>query len=1038
MLGLLGRGGMAAVYRVRHLLLDTEHALKVSLRHHARLEQRLLREGRVQAALRHQNLVAVTDIVEVEGRHGLVLELVDGGSLDELLGDGELPLGVLDELVRGVLAGVAHAHAHGLVHRDLKPENVLLARGPEATVPKVTDFGLVRLLERRDGAPPTAAGAVMGTPLYMAPEQLVDASSADRRADVWSLGAMLYELATGTPPYLQSDLIERRRAALDERHLPVEERRPDLPPRMAAAIRAALLAERAARPGDAAELASIWSGDAARPGRARLDFLGATPPTVDLPPLDQLQEPDDAFVGRERLLGWIPAMLRRGQRLVSLVGPGGSGKTRLALRLARDWPHEALLVQLAGAHDMPSLLDAVGRTLRLDGHATTAAIASALAARPDLLLVLDTGDRLRGVLGPTVGDWLRAAPSLRVLATSSHPLGISGERSCAVEGLPERDAVALFLLRAQQHRPDWHPDEADVGAIRELCGAVDHLCLGIELLAGRAGDGPLEDLAAAIRAEPDAIRHARGDVPARQASLAAMFRWTLAQLDRGPREVLRNLLVFEGSFSPQDAAAVLDMEPAASLDELCQRSLLVELSGGRLVHYRGLRAVLPRIDGPPSREAVARHARHVAWLVDEPKKASEAQARQLQAALPDLSAAARRAEDADTAARAALLAVETLARRAPWDQVEELARRGAARGPRSRALELRLWSWVARALHDMGEVQAMLELVDTLVERAGDDDDALAWAHATVSVGHLVRGAGARARAATDHAVRHARSPAARYMAHTMQGVILAETVARPAAQDAFQSARDVVVQHALFQDEVESLCHLAIVDVEPERMARVLPAAIRLAERADRPGLLAQALNTHARLSWTRRDLDQTISACTEAVRVRDRLGGSMHSQHTLTTIGDGWLLKGDVDRAVAVFEQALARTEAREHTRRAATTLGNLGRALVLRGSVDEGVRWLQQAVAIGGRDEFALQFEAWLEHHTASGPARPKGWKARAYYAERTTYVPRIEVNLLLAEALCDAGDADEARGLLAELDDVTFPLHRAWKERLEAAR
>ncbi|MCA9492628.1 MAG: serine/threonine protein kinase, partial [Myxococcales bacterium] len=171
---LIGRGGMAAVYCVRHVHLDTQHALKVLTVGGPSLARRLQQEGRVQATLQHPNIVAVTDMVSVDGQPGLVMEFVRGPSLEALLGKRRPTLEQIDVLAVGVMDGVAAAHALGLIHRDLKPANVMVAVTSMTLVPKVADFGLVKLVAGDDAGvlSKTRSGMAMGTPAYMAPEQI--------------------------------------------------------------------------------------------------------------------------------------------------------------------------------------------------------------------------------------------------------------------------------------------------------------------------------------------------------------------------------------------------------------------------------------------------------------------------------------------------------------------------------------------------------------------------------------------------------------------------------------------------------------------------------------------------------------------------------------------------------------------------------------------------------------------------------------------------------------------------------------------------
>jgi serine/threonine-protein kinase len=196
----LGRGGMGVVYRARHRQLDRVVALKMILAggHADALDvQRFLVEAAAVAKLHHPHIVPLYDFGRHQGLPYFTLEFMAGGSLHEKLRRGPLPPQAAAATVEAVASGVAHAHQHGLVHRDLKPLNVLLdADG----TPRITDFGLVKRVET--GTELTASGAVMGTPSYMAPEQARgETKRVGPAADIWALGAILYECLTGRPPF---------------------------------------------------------------------------------------------------------------------------------------------------------------------------------------------------------------------------------------------------------------------------------------------------------------------------------------------------------------------------------------------------------------------------------------------------------------------------------------------------------------------------------------------------------------------------------------------------------------------------------------------------------------------------------------------------------------------------------------------------------------------------------------------------------------------------------------------------------------------
>jgi len=240
----LGAGGTAMVYLVRHQQLGTAHALKVLTISSSAIKERMLREGRVQATLNHPNVVAVTDVVDIDGAPGLLMERIEGPSLERALGKYKLTMGDAELLFRGILSGVAAAHDRGLVHRDLKPANVLLQRSQQGFVPKVTDFGLAKALAGDPDLAHTRSGIAMGTPSYMAPEQIRDARSVDQRADLWSLGCLLYELTTRRRTFPGDEALAIYNAVTEGRFVPPRKLVPDVPDRIEQAIHGCLRVDR--------------------------------------------------------------------------------------------------------------------------------------------------------------------------------------------------------------------------------------------------------------------------------------------------------------------------------------------------------------------------------------------------------------------------------------------------------------------------------------------------------------------------------------------------------------------------------------------------------------------------------------------------------------------------------------------------------------------------------------------------------------------------------------------------------------------------
>ncbi|NKB87185.1 MAG: protein kinase [Acidobacteria bacterium] len=233
----LGAGGMGEVYLAQDARLGRQVAIKVLPEEYATDPERLARfeqEARAAAALNHPNIAIVHDVGESEGTHFIVQELLEGRSLREELADSQLKLERALALGAEVAAGLAGAHEAGIVHRDLKPDNIFVTPGGNA---KVLAFGLAKLTEAAAGpdsgsmsptALGTSAGQVMGTAGYMSPEQ-VDGSDVDRRADVFALGCVLYEMVAGRRAFAGKSLIDTLHAIAREEPTSLLELEPRLP-----------------------------------------------------------------------------------------------------------------------------------------------------------------------------------------------------------------------------------------------------------------------------------------------------------------------------------------------------------------------------------------------------------------------------------------------------------------------------------------------------------------------------------------------------------------------------------------------------------------------------------------------------------------------------------------------------------------------------------------------------------------------------------------------------------------------------------------
>ena len=252
---LLGAGGMGEVYLAFEARLNRRVALKIlppEFVAHAERVSRFEREARAVSALNHPNLVTIYGLGSLDGLHYIAMEYVEGQTLRELA-PGRLKLKEILSVVTQAAEALAAAHHAGVIHRDVKPENIMVRADGYV---KVLDFGLAKLLEVPEGAgaaAETQAGAVMGTLAYMSPEQAAG-EQLDARTDVWSLGIVLYEMATGRKPSAGSNRRETVNAILKDEPAPATETAPELPPELDHVLLKALEKDRELRYQTASDL----------------------------------------------------------------------------------------------------------------------------------------------------------------------------------------------------------------------------------------------------------------------------------------------------------------------------------------------------------------------------------------------------------------------------------------------------------------------------------------------------------------------------------------------------------------------------------------------------------------------------------------------------------------------------------------------------------------------------------------------------------------------------------------------------------------
>lgn len=539
-------------------------------------------EARFGALVQHPHLVETYDYGWTGEEPWLALEWVRGCSLWDRLQKGPVAPEDTIRIGAAIAEGLAVLHRlrgadhpGGVVHRDLKPGNVLL--GDDGRI-KVSDFGLVRAAHGEDEV---ATRVIRGTPAYMAPEQ-ARGDPLDGRADLFALGAILWEMATGRR-FLEGRshiAILQKLGALDgtlddggllDRHVPG----------LRNLVGALLAPRREERPEDAGAVARMLG--ALSPGRGAAGVQAAPRPRI---PADdatadvraeatgsatreqstriEVPAPRDSFVGREQELLLLETWGLGEGAILTLLGPGGVGKTRLALAAAARLTgrFEGLhFIDLAGARDNEQMAAKTGAALSLgEGSRTVEGVKNALAGRGTTLLVLDNTEQIEGV-GRAVSVWAGAGP-VKILVTSRQPLGVRGERIQEIDPLPPEAGAALFVARAAAGPGGRTASTADPDLLR-LVEALDGLPLAIELAAARAR---LLNPAQLLSRLGDRFRLLQGgatDGPDRHSALRATLDWSWDLLGPWERRALCTLSRFAGPFTLDAATAVLGEEGGA-------------------------------------------------------------------------------------------------------------------------------------------------------------------------------------------------------------------------------------------------------------------------------------------------------------------------------------------------------------------------------------------------------------------------------------------------------------------------------------------
>ncbi|MGA8233117.1 MAG: protein kinase, partial [Candidatus Acidiferrales bacterium] len=596
----LGAGGMGEVYRAHDTRLKRSVAIKILPAEFSADRDRLHRferEARSASGLNHPNIITIYELGQDGSTRYIAMELVEGKTLGELLVAGLLPIRKVIEIATQVAEGLAKAHEAGIAHRDIKPANLMVS---DDGFVKILDFGLAKLASASGEVSETLAvstwqtrpGQVLGTVQYMSPEQ-ASGGELDFRSDQFSFGLVLYEMVTGKRAFGRSTAAETMVAILREQAESIGVQNPDVPAPLCWAIERCLEKEpdkRYASTRDLArELAAI---------RDRLSEKAAKP--VETRPTN-IPVQRTGFVGREKEVAAAKELLRRqGVRLVTVTGPGGIGKTRLAVQVAsglvEHFPGGIHFVPLSPISDPGLIASVIIQALGIreaGGQSPLAILKKNLldSLRTPMLLLLDNFEHLVQA-APTLAELLAMGSHLKILVTSRTALHVYGEHEFPVpplalpdsrsmppvESLAQYPAVALFVQRAVAVKPDFELNRENAPAVAEICARLDGLPLAIELAAARIKVLSLSSMRTRLASRLQLLTGGARDLPQRQQTLRATIDWSYDLLSAAEQKLLRRLSVFVRGCTLEGVEAVCDTKGDLHLDLLDGMASMVDKS----------------------------------------------------------------------------------------------------------------------------------------------------------------------------------------------------------------------------------------------------------------------------------------------------------------------------------------------------------------------------------------------------------------------------------------------------------------------------
>lgn len=586
----LGEGGMGSVFLAHDIRTDTLVAVK-HLKPEVSKPERIKRFSREGAALRqlnHPNIVKLLDTVEENGQHYLIMEYVSGGDLAQYLKKQKLSIEQLLRYALDLADALTRAHKLNIIHRDLKPSNILIA--DDGTL-RLTDFGVA--FWGNDEQQVTPTDTIVGTMHYLAPE-VIKGIPADTRSDIWAFGLILFELICGKYPFTHSNIAQTLYAIVNDTLPDLELMRLDAPIELIDLVYRMLERDPQLRISSVryvgAVLEDILHGRTTTKQSVDRRFQTLTQ-EMPIIPKTNLPAQSTPFVGRgSEVISLIQLLNNSANRLITVLAPGGMGKTRLSLEVAEQeletYPDGVYFVELAPVSNPDDIVSAIAEALQyqFQGGDTPPKqqILDMLHSRA-LLLILDNFEHLLD--GKSIVDEiLKAAPYLTILVTSRQQLSITGETIFPLSGMDFHSwetledaatsgSAQLFLQSARRVQPQFDITKSNLGDIARICELVQGMPLGIILSASWLRMLTPAEITQEIVGSIDFLGTDAVGLPERQQSIRAVFDYSWESMNTTEQDVFMKLSVFRGGFTREAAQAIADAT-LRTLMSLTNKSLI--------------------------------------------------------------------------------------------------------------------------------------------------------------------------------------------------------------------------------------------------------------------------------------------------------------------------------------------------------------------------------------------------------------------------------------------------------------------------------